>query len=145
MNSKTCPHCKPVQPDDHAAGTCSFCGETLSTNQIKPTPGLAPVKIRWLWFWLALLGPPVLTMLTAMFMHEFTSGSASNEGVSPVVALIAAATGGIACGIIMGLKMGKDIPARVGIAIATAIPMSLLCLFLCFLGCNLGGYQFTIR
>ena len=70
--------------------------------------------------------------------------NASDEGISPAVALIGSGIGGIASGIIVGIKRGRTIPARIGISVLCSGVMCVVCIILCFFGCNLGGYQFIL-
>ncbi len=140
----TCPHCHQPIPDNNPACYCCHCGRGLPAAESDPAHALTPFRIKWRWFWLALLAPPVLTLLSALLMR-LAAPTANNESVSPFIALVGSAGGGIAGGIIVGLKRGETIPERVLTSIACAVAFSVLCLILSFAGCNLGGYHFVIR
>lgn len=135
-----CPHCNKALPDNYSAATCCDCGRELTLNSSASRP---PVKIKWIWFWLALMAPPLLTLLSAHFMHS--TSSAANEGLSPAIALLGGGAGGLACGILLGIKLGKTSGARVGYAILFGPAMIFVSVLLCFFGCNVGGYHFDIK
>lgn len=83
-------------------------------------------------------------MLSACLVKQI-KGNASDEGVSPMVALLSAAIGAIACGIMVGLRRGASVPARIGISVLCSALLFVVCLILAFIGCNVGGYHLTIR
>ena len=140
-----CPHCNQTQPEGYTGKKCFFCGQELSSDVVPAAPASAPFKLSWLWFWVGLMVPPILTMASAYFMRTLSANGGSNESVSVAVALIGAGAGGILCGIVIGTRVGKTQGARVASAIGLSILMSFVCFVLCFIGCNAGGYHFDIR
>jgi hypothetical protein len=139
-----CPYCKQILPENHAAGICPYCGHNLPSANPGPTTTAGP-KPGWLWFWAALLGPPVLTLLSALLMKQAAPSHASNESLSPAVALLGGGAGGIVCGIILGVRLGKNPGARVALALLLAFIMVPVCIMTCFFGCSLGGYQMDFK
>jgi len=136
-----CPHCQKELPINYGARWCPFCGKDLpasATYAVEPPPQspiLSPVKINWLIFFVVLLAPPLLTMLSASLV------GGRNEQVSPGIGLYGGGAAGIACGIMLCLRLGKTLLARVVLGILLSGVMMVVCIMLCFLGCNLGGYQ----
>jgi uncharacterized protein YacL len=90
-------------------------------------------------FFLVLLVPPVLTMISAWLVR------AQNEFASVAIALFGGGAAGITCGIMLGLRLGSSYAARVVLCLLFVAVMIFVCIMLCFLGCNLGGYQFQIH
>jgi len=137
-----CPHCQKELPENHSAEGCPFCGQNAPPQKIDSVdPGeklLAPVKFRVVVFFLVLLGPPVLTMISALLIH------AQNQSGSVVIGFFGGGATGIACGIMLGLRLGRTLPARVALCLLFAAVMTFVCIMLCFIGCSLGGYQIKI-
>lgn len=137
-----CPHCQHELPENYAAAYCLFCGQDLSpiipAGQ-SPKQSLAPIRFRAWVFFLMLLGPPILTMLSAWLVH------APNESYSVGIGFFGGGAAGIVCGIMLGLRLGKTIPARILQCLFFAAIMVVVCIMLCFFGCNLGGYQFRLH
>lgn len=140
-----CSHCDQPLPDKYPAAYCPFCGKDLPSESPDPAKELPPAKIRWIWFWVTLLTPPVLTLLSALLVRLAMPAGARNEGISPMVALIGSGIGGIASGTIIGIKLGRTIPARIGISVLCSGVMCVVCIILCFFGCNLGGYRIVFE
>jgi hypothetical protein len=136
-----CPHCNNPLPADNPASYCPSCGRGLPAANPETAPGPKP---SWLWFWAALLAPPVLTALAA-FLARQSMAQASNEGMSVAVGLLGGGAGGLACGIILGLRLGKTSGARVGLALLLAAIMVPVCIITCFFGCSLAGYQMDLK
>src|ERR1700759_4394447 len=101
-----CPHCQDPLPDNYPATFCPFCKGDFPWRASHLPEALPPSQVSWLWFWLAILGPPLLTMLSA-FLFKLSS----NDGVSVAIGLFGSIAGGIAGGIILGLKLGRTIAA----------------------------------
>lgn len=138
----TCPHCQKEMPENHGAVYCPLCGKDLNST----TPAeLPPVKIKWSWLLVALLLPPLLTMLSATMMHSFSAVDSSNEGVSPFIGLIGGAIGGTVCGVMLGIKLGRTTGGRIGLSIIFTGILVVACITLCLVGCSVGGYRFIPR
>jgi hypothetical protein len=136
-----CPSCQQILPENHAAGVCPHCGHDLaSTNPAPVTTEPPPFKIKWLWFWLALITPPVLTALSALLTKH-----TSNDGLSVAVGFFGGGIGGIVCGIVLGIKVGKTTPARVVLSLIFSGIMVVVCIMLCFFGCSVGGFQLDLK
>jgi uncharacterized protein YacL len=101
---------------------------------------LPSVKFRWQLFLCALLAPALLTLLSAATMRFFVMSHPTNEGVSPMIALVAGAIGGVICGVTLGLS-SRNLLARIAISILMSAIMIIVCIMLCFFGCGIGGYQ----
>jgi hypothetical protein len=134
-----CPHCQKELPQDYGAVDCPFCGRNPSPEIIhgashaaKP---LAPIKFHAVAFFLTLLAPPILTMLTAWLVHQ------QNESYSVAIGFFGGGAAGIACGIMLGLRLGKTLPTRIVLSLLLMAVMAVVCILLCFVGCNFGGYQ----
>ena len=140
-----CPHCNQPVPENHPASYCSSCGWGLAPDTAKLPNALPPVKIKWLWFWMALMAPPFLTLLSALVVKQTMPAHASNESISPLVALVSAALGGTACGIILGLRQGRTISSRIVISLVWAAVLFIVCLIVCCVGCGFGGYQMRLN
>ena len=140
-----CPFCKQILPENHAASVCPYCGHGLPSANPAPANEPPPFKIKWLWFWLALIAPPVLTALSAMLMRQGSPGHASNESLSPAIALIGGGIGGIVCGIVIGTRVGKTTAARVVLSLIFSGIMVVVSIMLCFFGCSMGGYQMDMK
>jgi hypothetical protein len=139
-----CPSCKQLLPEGQVSGACPHCGHDLPVTGQAPASEPPPFKINWLWFWIALIAPPVLTALSALLMRQ-GSGNASNEGLSPAIALIGGGLGGLVCGIVLGVKLGKTSPSRVVLSLVFSGIMVIVSIMFCFFGCSLGGYQFDMK
>ena len=132
-------------PENHVAGICPHCGHDLPSTNPAPPGEPPPLKIKWLWFWIALIAPPVLTALSALLARQAAPEHASNESLSPAVALIGGGLGGIVCGIVIGTRLGKTTAARVGLSLLFSGIMVVVSIMLCFFGCTLGGYQMDLK
>jgi hypothetical protein len=126
----TCPHCKKEWPEDHQDARCPFCGASRA-------------RFHWLVFLCALLLPPLLTLVSADTMR-LTLSKHVDENVSPTIAIIGGAIGGIICGLLLAFRATKFIPLRVFLSIVLSGLMVAVCMTLCLCGCSVGGYQFTI-
>lgn len=134
-----CPHCQKILPENYPAEFCLFCGKDLSPIKIQDAnaeaTSLAPVKFNAAIFFLILLGPPVLTALTAWLVHT------PNESYSAAIGFFGGGAAGIVCGILIGLRLGRTIGARIGLCLLFSVIMVVVCITLCCFGCTLGGYQ----
>jgi len=135
-----CPYCQKEQPETNPSSTCVHCGKELPSTAAGP----ARFKLGWLWFWVGLMSPPLLTMASAFLMRTL-SPNAFNENLSPAIALIGGGLGGLLGGIVLGTRIGKSRGARIGYSILLAIPMVFVTVMLCFFGCNLGGYHLDLH
>jgi hypothetical protein len=135
-----CSFCKQILPENHAASICPYCGHNLPSTNPGPATELPPFKIKWLWFWLALIAPPILTALSAALTRR-----SSNEDLSLAVGLIGGGIGGIVCGVVIGIKLGKTTPARVVLSLIFSGIMAVVSIMLCFFGCTMGGYQLDMK
>jgi hypothetical protein len=137
-----CPHCQKELPENHSVESCPFCGQNAPPQKIDGVgPGetlLAPVKFRAVVFFLVLLGPPILTMISARLIH------AQDQSISVGIGLFGGGAAGIACGIMLGLRLGSTLPARIALCLLFVAVMTFVCIMLCFIGCSLGGYQLKI-
>lgn len=138
-----CPHCLENLPPDYSSPWCPYCGKNLGAP-IPLKQELPPVKFRWRLFLCALLLPVFLTLISAATMRFLILSRPANEGVSPMIALIAGAIGGVICGVMMGFQTGGNLLLRVVLSILMSAIMIAVCITLCFFGCNFGGYQFRI-
>lgn len=98
----------------------------------------APRKINWLLFLLALLAPPLLTVLAAM-------GSARNSGLPVATGLLAGGLGGIISGAMLGWRVGSTTPIRVALGIVFAGVLSVVCIGMSCFGCMAGGFKMDFR
>ncbi len=135
-----CPFCKQVIPENHADGVCPHCGHDLPPANPGATTEPPPFKIKWLWFWLALIAPPVLSALSAALTRH-----TSNGGLPVAVGLFGGGIGGLVCGVVIGIKLGKTTPARVVLSLIFAGIMAVVSIMLCFFGCSMGGYQMDLK
>ena len=140
-----CPFCKQTIPENHTASVCPYCGHELPSINPPSVPEVPQLRIKWVWFWTGLMAPPVLTALSALLMRQTSPGHATNESLSPGIALIGGGIGGILCGIVIGTRLGKTQGARVGLALLFSAIMIFVCIILCFFGCSLGGYQLDMK
>jgi len=131
-----CPHCQKELPKEYSAMWCPFCGQDLSPQ--KPPQDAPPFKINWWVFFVALLLPPFLTLLTAM------SNLSPNQSVSPFIALIGGLVGGIVCGVMLGYQGSRNLFVRIILSLVMSVVMVAVCIVLCFFGCTVGGYQFLM-
>jgi hypothetical protein len=131
-----CPHCQKELPENYSAMWCPFCG--LDLSPVKPLQEASPFKIYWPFFFVALLLPPFLTLVSALCFRS------SNEGVSPMVGMIGGAIGGIICGAMIGCQGSTKLPIRIVLGVVMSAVMIFVCILLCFFGCTAGGYQFRI-
>jgi hypothetical protein len=137
-----CPHCQKELPPDYSAACCPFCGKNL-LPEAEPFQKLPPAKFRWKLFLCALLSPALLTLFSAAAMRFLILSQPTNEGVSPMIALVAGAIGGVVCGVTLGLN-SRNLPARIALSILMSAIMIIVCIMLCFFGCGIGGYQMRI-
>jgi hypothetical protein len=139
-----CPHCRSELSEGWGVEDCPCCGKCLRSEPV-PT-GIVPArKIKWRLFLAGMLLPPILTLLSAVAMHRIFLQKPLNEGVSPIVAVVASGAGGILCGVLLGIRAGSSIGARVGISIVMSAVMVVVCIVLSFFGCGIGGYDFRIN
>ena len=136
-----CPNCQKKLPEKYDAAYCPLCGKNLPPNPSEQARELPTVKFNRLLFFGALLIPPVLTLLSAALMRFVVLVSSTNEGVTPMVAIVGGCIGGAICGAHLGVKAGKNIPARIGFSIVFSAMMIPVCVTLCCVGCGIGGYQ----
>jgi hypothetical protein len=138
-----CPRCQKELPADYSANYCFACGGSLSPEEYRGPDGelkhLPAVKFRAPLFFLLLLGPAVITMISAWLV------GGSNESVSPFVGLIGGGTSGIACGLMLGRRIPSTGPVRIILCLFYSGIMTVVCIMLCFFGCNLGGYDFQLH
>src|ERR1700743_3651847 len=131
-----CPHCQKELPENAATGHCPYCGAPL----ISPKPPIhsrRPLKFHWWFFPIALLAPPVLTLLTALGTRS--NAHQPRDPTAPLaVAFLGAITGGIICGLMIGLQC-KSPAARILVSLAMIVVMFCVCLVLCCAGCAIGG------
>jgi hypothetical protein len=135
-----CPFCKQVIPENHASSICPHCGHDLPSINPGPTTELPPFKVNWLWFWLALIAPPILTALSAA-----STKHTSNDGLPVAVSLLGGGIGGIVCGVVIGIKLGKTTTSRVVLSLIFSGIMVVVSIMLCFFGCTMGGYQLDLK
>lgn len=138
-----CPHCQKNVPGDYSAVYCPFCGLDLPSDkaygaELKPKD-LAPVKFHVSVFFMLLLVPPILTMISARLIHV------QNEPYSTAIGFFGGGAAGIICGILLGLRLGRTLPVRVVLSMFFAAIMTVVCIMLCFFGCSIGGYQFKLN
>jgi hypothetical protein len=134
-----CPHCHQTLAPGYPAAWCPFCGKDLLPDA-KPLRKLPPVKFNWRLFFCALLCPALLTLLSAAAMRFLILPQPTNEGVSPMIALVTGAIGGVICGVMLGFN-SRNLPARIALSILMSVIMIIVCTMLCFFGCGIGGYQ----
>ena len=137
-----CPHCQRELPENYGAAYCPFCGQNLPPeNQIAESSAkkLAPIRFHVMIFFLLLLLPPIVTMISAWLVQS------QNEPYSLCIGFFGGGAAGIACGIMLGLRLGRTVPARILLSLFFAAIMAVVCIMLCFFGCNLGGYQFRLN
>jgi uncharacterized protein YacL len=138
-----CPDCKKELPENYGDAYCPFCGKDLS-SKAEPPQKLTPVKFRWRLFLCALLTPALLTLLSAATMRFLFLTQRTNEGVSPVIALVGGAIGGVICGVMLG-STSNNLLARIALSILMSAIMVIVCIMLCFFGCGVGGYQMRLN
>ena len=138
-----CPHCQKILPENYPAEFCPFCEKDLLPAGLPDakveSAYLSPVKFPAAIFFLILLGPPVLTAVTAWLVHV------PNESYSTTIGFFGGGAAGIACGILIGLRLGRTFSARFGLSLLFSIIMVVVCITLCCFGCNLGGYQLRLN
>ena len=131
-----CPHCNEALAPDYSAAWCPFCGKNLA---LEPAPPRPPGKFRRALFFCALLGPALLTLFSAAAMR-FTLAHPQNEGISPIVVLVAGPIGGVICGVLLAFQ-SRNLLARIILSIVWSAIMIIVCVVLGFFGCGIGGYQ----
>jgi hypothetical protein len=88
-----CPHCQNESPEDHKGKKCPICGASKG-------------RFRWPLFLCGLLLPPILTLVSAgIFRH--TLSNPVNENITPPIALISGAIGGIVCGSLLAFRASE--------------------------------------
>ena len=84
-------------------------------------------KFHWQWFTLALLLPPVLTMLAMM---------SERPGDTPVlIAMSGSSVGGFVCGWLLARRLARTTGGRVLATLGFAVLFSVVIFGLCFAGC----------
>jgi hypothetical protein len=138
-----CPHCQKELPEDYSAMWCPFCAKYL-TPKAEPPPPLPSAKLNWRIFLCALLGPALLTLISAATMRFLISPGSMNEAVTPYVVFICGPIGGVICGVMLGFQGGRNLPVRIILSLVMVTIMIPVCVVLCFFGCGIGGYQMRI-
>jgi ABC-type nitrate/sulfonate/bicarbonate transport system permease component len=136
-----CPHCQKEMPENHGAVYCPLCGKDLPAA----TTGFAGKKMSWRWFMVALLSPPLLTLISAALMRFVFASQETNEEVSALIGFLGGVIGGIVCGVMIGARASQDFAARIMVSIFCVPVMVIVCITLCCFGCGIGGYQFRIH
>jgi hypothetical protein len=136
-----CPHCQKTLPENYSASYCPHCGKAVRPAvPVAGDPPLTPIKIHWLIFFVALLGPSVLTMLVAFLTREHSGGDA------PVAtAFIVGGLGGIASGVMLALRLGSTIGLRILLGLVFSGVLAVVCITLSCVGCLTGGYQLNLH
>jgi hypothetical protein len=123
-----CPHCQQPLPESHTNAICCYCQRELTPGPL--SAGDAPtVGRRWAWFFILLVAPPILSLLSA-FVHE---------AISPWIAIVSSVLSALAGGILLGSQIGKTRYARIGFVVLFTPLMFVVCLVLSMFGCTLGG------
>jgi len=137
-----CAHCQKEIPENYGGVYCPFCGKDLALANSLRSPGdnsVEPVKLNAKLFLLMFLGPPLLTLLSALLFR------AENGGIPVMIGLIGAILGGITCGVMLAHRLAKTIAGRIFLCFLLASIMVFVSVTLCCFGCNLGGYQMNFR
>src|SRR5438270_10292279 len=79
-------------------------------------PDSARPAIKWLPFLLALLAPPLLTILAAVSLDH-------KGGAAVAIAFLGSGVGGIVCGAMLGRRFGTTPQSRIGLGILFSIIM----------------------
>jgi len=138
-----CPHCHEVVAADYKEPRCPHCGKNLVAATPADDAPIPPrTEFQWKLYLCALLGPAVLTFVSAAVLRLASSQSRS-EGFTPVLALIGSIIGGIICGVVVGLQNRHPI-ARVVLILLMSFIMTVVCLAFCLVGCGIGGYRLRI-
>jgi hypothetical protein len=135
-----CPHCRSELPETSGTGCCPVCGKDLpGAITIGPATGLKPYKINAFKFFLALLGPTVLTLLSALV---FTG---PNAPIPVFVGLVGGGLGGMICGIMLGCRSSDLLGGRIFSSLIFSAMFAVVGIVLCTFGCGFGGYQYNIH
>jgi hypothetical protein len=138
-----CPSCKQPQPENNTTGVCSYCGDGLPRTTLAAPVGSPPFKLKWRWFWVGLLAPPILTTLSAFLASQ--GSSASNEGVSVAIGFIGSGIGAFVCALVLGTQLTKDLGIRILLTFVFMAMMGVVCLTLSCFGCGIGGYHMDFK
>jgi hypothetical protein len=103
------------------------------------TKRLQPIKLNLIYFFIALLGPALLTLIVAVLVRT------PNEMYSVGVAILGGIAGGIICALLLVLRIKTTLWGRIGLMIPCSAVMIIVCITLCFFGCTTGGYQFRFH
>jgi len=109
----------------------------------EPFPPLPPVlpspprRLNWVLFFVALLGPTLLTIVVTLL------GSTRGDTV-PTIAFVGGVISGIACGVLLGRRLGSTPGSRVVIGFAFTVAIGAACIVMNCFGCLASGYQFTM-
>ncbi|MFO1487622.1 MAG: hypothetical protein U1F65_04010 [Verrucomicrobiota bacterium] len=104
-----------------------------------PSVTQTAAKFRWWLFAGILLAPLVLTLLSTVMMRVFSSNN-TNEGVSPLVCLLASVVSGIICGTMVGMRARSPM-AQFFLVIGLSFVFFIVGLGLGCFGCGIGGYH----
>jgi hypothetical protein len=96
-----------------------------------------PTRFNKLLFFSALLGPPILSMLSAML--------ADHSDAPVFVGLLGSVLGGLICGMVLGRHVGKTSAGRVGLSFLFVILFVVVSFFMNFFGCAMGGFNMNIH
>jgi hypothetical protein len=99
-------------------------------------PPVMKRRLHWPLFIVALLLPPVLTLLTA---------HAGWQNFPVACPFIGGGAAGIVCGILLGRRLGRTTQAVVILSIVFSLVFAAVCFALCFGGCLLGNYNLNIH
>ena len=110
--------------------------ELLSSEP--PTgPDCGRPALKWLPFLLALLAPPLLTILAT---------SLDNKGGAPIaIALLGSGVGGIVCGALLGRRFGSTPESRIGLGILFSVIMVVAVTGMSCCGCLASGFKLDFR
>jgi hypothetical protein len=135
-----CPHCQKPIPENNAVSVCPHCGGAAQYPEPPAFVPLPPVKINWFIFFLVLIGPPLLTLITAYLGKDHRG-----QSVPPFIGFFGGGAAGIACGVMLARRLGTTSSARVLLGILFAGIFAVVCIMLSVLGCGAGGYQVDFR
>jgi hypothetical protein len=86
-------------------------------------------------FFLFLLGPPILTLLSALLFRD------RNNSAPCGIALLGGGAGGVGCGVLLGRRLGSTPPRQIAPGLLFAPIMVVVCITLCLAGCSAGGFK----
>lgn len=95
------------------------------------TPPAPPRRLNWLWFMVALLLPPVVTMLVMM--------SGKPGDASAFVAFGGSPMGGLVCGLLLARRVTRTTTGRVLATLGFTVLFGAVIFCLCFAGCLVGA------